>query len=1114
MRNFYAFSQHKFLIKVAGFIPLLFLSVLSYGQPPATHEFTTSLVNPNLNSPKITNFIVNSYKNTDNPTGITAASNVHNVTFSLQNNQYTLPTTQLAPGVGLVMGGAQNSGGLLPLVTPVKTPMDLFSSPTSSIYSSAPTNIGTGITLAATGNENTQTTFFASANALQNNNGGTSRPTNGRYLMGQIKITLPVNVNNPVLHLTGLGESFNGLGFSAELELVTPNVTMSKLSGTSELAIDATGKKILNSSTSPTGISGSGAASGSVVLNGIGVTEIVLNVFLEGNGATTDWTTLNTAGTTPTAHAGDQFGIGLSFLDCTTPAAPTGVQATLPNLCTGEKTGLIGTCVNSVLQFFSNAALTTLVPDPANVTPAASTTYYAACVHQTCISTGVAVPVTVNITPTATPTVAITPNALLIGESATLSGSGCTTGTLTWSTDQGGLNPVVGTTVTPSQTTTYYARCVLNGCRGPVVTKSLPVVTRIVPCNEICTGNVGLAANDDACAMDYDAMVAGSYSTIIKGPNCEFKIWGQNTNNGTTNYLVPTTINKTNFSTLTGQVLMATSGEGQHVILTSTGLFSMGTTTGILPSGAVTGATFQQPIVDGKLDGLPQGVSPFDVKMMMATEDGLVLTTKQGYVYVLSNDKNSRGDNNQPEVNQWAQVRTDSVTPLSNVCVTRGAASASGPSFVAIKKDGTVWTWGTNTYLGNATASTARPYATQMTLPAGVTPKMIQMSSTGSYHLLGTNGKLYGLGNNTNGILGIGNATTPQTSWVTAKAPTAYTADLMDVAYISSNEHNLAGSRVMTIMLKNGQILSVGDQTYYSSGGPTTNASTNPNTPNGILPTDYIALAETGNYFTDVIKRGEDNVGFVGYNSAGVLGNNTAGTNSAINAYNFTTTAVVNVCGTNCQAVKPIISGNSMTNVCPVNKVNLRPIVTSTPLTGVKLRFYTTPTITSFADSISNTNNYTEPGTTTVYAYYIDETNNCESASDPISVTYVNCVAGTIDCAKTQIYPAPKVGVPGQVDLLVTINVTTPGCFQSLNLTGSGLTLANSYTEICTTTTGIQMFHIPLKYDGSALGTFNFTIPKAGACSADLGNVSPVRGECDIWTLDNCEPVHIAPKIK
>lgn len=118
---------------------------------------------------------------------------------------------------------------------------------------------------------------------------------------------------------------------------------------------------------------------------------------------------------------------------------------------------------------------------------------------------------------------------------------------------------------------------------------------------------------------------------------------------------------------------------------------------------------------------------------------------------------------------------------------------------------------------------------------------------------------------------------------------------------------------------------------------------------------------------------------------------------------------------------------------------------------------------------------------------------------------------GTIDCNKTQLMPAPVFGTASQTVLMVTINVTTAGTFTP-TVSGSGMSLVNAAYTVPTTTTGIQTFAIPLKYDGTtALGTLSFTISPAGSCTADLTK-TPKNAITPIWTLD-CIPT-VGPGLK
>jgi len=104
-------------------------------------------------------------------------------------------------------------------------------------------------------------------------------------------------------------------------------------------------------------------------------------------------------------------------------------------------------------------------------------------------------------------------------------------------------------------------------------------------------------------------------------------------------------------------------------------------------------------------------------------------------------------------------------------------------------------------------------------LPSGV--NVVQIGLSGSaYFVLGTNGKIYSLGENATGVLGIG-STTDQTSWQTVKNIDG-TGDLENVKFISGSD-NGGKFQAMSVILNNGQVLSWGSNSYTmlgASGNP------------------------------------------------------------------------------------------------------------------------------------------------------------------------------------------------------------------------------------------------------------------------------------------------------
>ena len=135
---------------------------------------------------------------------------------------------------------------------------------------------------------------------------------------------------------------------------------------------------------------------------------------------------------------------------------------------------------------------------------------------------------------------------------------------------------------------------------------------------------------------------------------------------------------------------------------------------------------------------------------------------------------------------------------------------------------------------------------------------------------------------------------------------------------------------------------------------------------------------------------------------------------------------------------------------------------------------------------------------------------NCSTATSTIVVT-VPTSAGTLDCAKTQIIQAPVQGVHNQVTLIVSSNVTTAGNFP-VTLSGSGMSLANGITYVATTTSGVQTFNIPIKYDGTTLSTLTFSVG-SNTCTADL-SLAKKKVLIDVWILDNCTLKIAAPTLK
>lgn len=436
--------------------------------------------------------------------------------------------------------------------------------------------------------------------------------------------------------------------------------------------------------------------------------------------------------------------------------------------------------------------------------------------------------------------------------------------------------------------------------------------------SEFCNGNTGLYSNDDAANIAYDNMGACFHSTFIKEPNSEWKTWGADVgDDGSQPSLSPSSINTINYPLLTGTIYkMAIASEGvytQLIILTSDGLFAGGREGICLSSSITNNNVFRRITVNGKTDGLPIGVNPDQIKMLFTTTNTVIITTCAGEVHVLSYFNEAIRGNGTVTGSplQWSKVMQNATTPLSNVIVARGNAKLG----FALKSDGTLWTWGENTFLGDGSASVTRDFATQMTLPTGMPAvKMIQSTHSyfdlgSSYYVLGTDKKIYALGYNDYGQLG--DRTTQQRNvWVNAKNPDS--SIITDAAWISTNEHDYYYPGLAVIKL-GGVLYTAGYNSRFMIGRTFFEGTNYLELPTGVASSDVITHAEVGGHSTALIKLGSVRYGYVGHRVDGSMGDGTS-LDEDQPSLDFITPPIVAVCGTICST--PTLTTNSPT-ICP-----------------------------------------------------------------------------------------------------------------------------------------------------------------------------------------------------
>ncbi|WP_139166574.1 Ig-like domain-containing protein [Epilithonimonas hungarica] len=435
-------------------------------------------------------------------------------------------------------------------------------------------------------------------------------------------------------------------------------------------------------------------------------------------------------------------------------------------------------------------------------------------------------------------------------------------------------------------------------------------------CNTVCNSNYGFNSNNDAATIEYDNIISASVTNAVRESDGTFKIWGYGTAaNGSANLLSPTIINSTNYPGLQGTVLKValggTSGpSNQSVLLTTEGLYAWGTAGNFIPTALQPNAAFGRVNTSGSTYGLPPGVEPQQVKSLMGTQSALALLTCSGETWVLTKNAALAGAGLTTANNNWNRVTISAPgnPTLDNVIAFRGSMS----SLMALRADGTLWTWGVS-FLGDGTATTTRSRAEQMTLPnASGTIKMIGMANSGSYYVLYTDGNLYSMGNNSSRELGDWTTTTRST-WIQPRYNSASGAVMNNIKWISPTEHHDSYPSI-NVLTTTEQVYNWGHnyQSKLRSGGGTS-STIDPGSPT----TDRMLALESGGAQTIVIKACTQNFGFAGNQYYGSMGDGSNTINVTRVPYNYST-APVNVCGANAMVTTgaPVFNADLPTSRC------------------------------------------------------------------------------------------------------------------------------------------------------------------------------------------------------
>lgn len=246
-------------------------------------EFATAqgTSNPTGNGP--TNFTVISFvKNTDNPSGNTFQTYSPALTAS-----FSIFNQQIADAASF--GGGQNN-----------TPAEIFpllniGLPANNNFTSSGASTGTGIS----------TTNNRGVQLLYNTTVLSGRPTNVVHQMADLVITFNRPVDNPILHISGMGGFIGSLRYAGGFDYLSSNVpiSLSRLSGNST-NFSVTSTSIKNTAPSPNS-NGANSASGSVLVSGKGITFISFRLSVRSDTGMATWP----------ASSGEGLAIGISTLE-------------------------------------------------------------------------------------------------------------------------------------------------------------------------------------------------------------------------------------------------------------------------------------------------------------------------------------------------------------------------------------------------------------------------------------------------------------------------------------------------------------------------------------------------------------------------------------------------------------------------------------------------------------------------------------------------------------------------------------------------------------------------------------------------------------------------------
>ncbi len=385
-----------------------------------------------------------------------------------------------------------------------------------------------------------------------------------------------------------------------------------------------------------------------------------------------------------------------------------------------------------------------------------------------------------------------------------------------------------------------------------------------------------------------EILIQGLSTTIARSTD-GFYIWGDSGSPNNEGLESPRKVtqdppNNENGYDFEGEPLLMTLGDvnqvdgsPQIILLTTFGLYVWGNEGGVLRNADVTTSPYIQiPDLpnDNNNDGLPDEISPLDIAQIAASSRVLTLLTHDGQVWINAFvEEELTGDGINIADDNWRQPNINEPVALLKV---------NERTVFAVAESGNFYTWGREALLANG-AGYIQAYTPQlMTSPFPGVPSSIAITNgkdpdekTSYYALNPLDQKIYALGDNDMGQLGIGNEEI-QFNWVIIQNPDN-TGDLENVTFLAASD-NGPGHPAVGAITADGIPYFWGDNNNSMlTGDALANSFYNlPRVPDGFIEgTDFATYISVSGNSIMVKKFGEARPCFAGFRTSGNVGDGT-----------------------------------------------------------------------------------------------------------------------------------------------------------------------------------------------------------------------------------------------